>query len=280
MGCSDTRFELSSAIPGGWSAAFAKNSLTLAPGSSTTLSLTVTSATDAVDGFYDIGITAASVTAAETVTATYVVSAPETNKAPTANDDSATTKAGLPVTIKVLANDSDPDGDSLTIAAWTQGAHGTVSLGAGTLTYTPNDGFAGTDSFTYSIEDGRGGSAGATVTVKVEASVTNQPPVAIDDDATTLENTAVTIAVLSNDWDPDNDSLDVASVTSAANGEVRVHADGTLTYTPHKRFKGSDTFSYDLTDGTHRAQGSVTVIVEKSTSGGGSTGKGGGKPTK
>ena len=92
---------------------------------------------------------------------------------PVATADSARTTPGTPVNIDVLANDSDPDGDALSISALTQGAHGQVARNPnGTLTYTPAAGFVGTDSFTYTISDGHGGTASAGVTVAVAAPAT------------------------------------------------------------------------------------------------------------
>jgi hypothetical protein len=70
----------------------------------------------------------------------------------------------------VLANDTDPDGDTLSVSAVTQGANGTVATNGTTATYTPNPGFYGTDSFTYTAADGHGGTASAKATVTVTAS--------------------------------------------------------------------------------------------------------------
>ena len=89
------------------------------------------------------------------------------NKAPIAGNDSATTQAGTPVAINVLSNDSDPDGDPLSISGVSSAANGTVSNANGTLTYTPKAGFSGNDSFNYSISDGKGGSTTATVGIVV-----------------------------------------------------------------------------------------------------------------
>jgi hypothetical protein len=91
-----------------------------------------------------------------------------TNSDPIANPDQATTKPATPVTINVLANDSDPDGDPLTVTSVTDPPNGTATRNAdNTVTYRPNCGFTGTDMFTYSIGDGRGGTASALVTVTV-----------------------------------------------------------------------------------------------------------------
>jgi hypothetical protein len=91
------------------------------------------------------------------------------NRAPTANDDSAGTYSGAPVTVTVLLNDSDPDGDSLAVTGVSGNtANATVTLNLdGTVTYAPVDGFAGTETFTYTIGDGKGGTDSATVTIDV-----------------------------------------------------------------------------------------------------------------
>lgn len=90
------------------------------------------------------------------------------NKDPIAGTDTAITAREVSVTIKVLANDSDPDGDPLKVVGVTQGANGEVALNNdGTVTYTPAEGFDGTDSFTYTIDDDHGGQATGTVTVTV-----------------------------------------------------------------------------------------------------------------
>jgi hypothetical protein len=92
----------------------------------------------------------------------------EGNQAPTAVDDNASTNEGTPVTIDVLGNDSDPDaGDTLTVDSVTQGAHGSVTNNGSDVTYTPDAGFTGDDTFEYTVADGNGGYHTATVTVTV-----------------------------------------------------------------------------------------------------------------
>ncbi len=89
---------------------------------------------------------------------------------PLAVNDTATTTQGVAVVISVLTNDYDADGDTLTIQSFTQGASGSVSNnGNGTLTYAPNNGFSGADSFSYTITDGQGGTNSASVSVSVAA---------------------------------------------------------------------------------------------------------------
>jgi Bacterial Ig domain len=92
----------------------------------------------------------------------------DSNKDPVAENETAITARGVPVTVNVLANDSDPDGDPLEVVGVTQGANGEVALNDdGTVTYTPAEGFDGTDSFTYTVDDDHGGQATGTVTVTV-----------------------------------------------------------------------------------------------------------------
>jgi parallel beta-helix repeat protein len=99
----------------------------------------------------------------------YLSSTQATNRVPIATSDTVTTSAKSSVRVAVLANDSDPDGDSLTITSVTQGAGGKVTINTdGTITYTPTTNFVGSDSFSYTINDGHGGTATATVKVTVK----------------------------------------------------------------------------------------------------------------
>jgi hypothetical protein len=94
---------------------------------------------------------------------------PGVNRPPVANDDAASTSQGVPVTISVLANDTDPDGNPLTVASVTQPTNGSVAINGGTtVTYKPAAAFAGVDVFTYVAKDGAGGMASATVAVTVK----------------------------------------------------------------------------------------------------------------
>jgi hypothetical protein len=91
------------------------------------------------------------------------------NQPPVAVDDAVVVPYETPTAIPVLDNDSDPDGDPLTIISTTQAANGTVLFNDSTITYVPADNFTGVDTFTYTISDGRGGTATATVIVFVNA---------------------------------------------------------------------------------------------------------------
>ena len=209
--------------------------------------------------------------------ATVTVTVIAVNRPPVAADDSATTEEDVPVTIPVLANDGDPDGDSLSVTSIVQGANGFATVNAdGTVTYAPIAGFTGTDGFGYSVSDGQGGSAEASVTVTVGGTA-NQPPLAVDDNASTQEDTAVTIMVLANDSDPDGDPLILATVGQGAKGTVTINADGTITYRPHPKSKGSDSFGYTIRDGAGNAASAVVSVLVKKANANAGRGNGKGK---
>ncbi|MEQ8677656.1 MAG: tandem-95 repeat protein [Aggregatilineales bacterium] len=186
------------------------------------------------------------------------------NTPPVANDDSATTDENQAVTIDVLINDTDADGDTLSVTGTTTPTNGSVIINPdNTLTYTPDTDFFGTDSFDYTLSDGNDTNT-ATVTVTVnEVIAPNNPPVATDDSATTDENQAVTIAVLTNDSDADGDTLSVTGTTSPGNGSVSINPDNTLTYTPDTDFFGTDSFDYTISDGEDTDSATVTVTVNE-----------------
>ena len=196
-----------------------------------------------------------------TAKVTVTVSTPP-NHPPVAADDTATTSKNKAVTIAVLANDSDPDGDPLTITSVATAANGTVAATATRVTYTPNRNFLGTDGFSYTITDGRGGSASARVTVSVVEGA-NHPPKAMDDTATTTQGRPVTINVVANDTDADGDTLTAASVTQPSHGTAVTNGNGTVTYSPNSGFTGSDLFHYTVSDGRGgSATARVTVTVQ------------------
>ena len=107
---------------------------------------------------------------------TYTLSVTLNNRSPIAENDTASTRPGLPVTINIGLNDSDADNDRLTTTGLNDPSQGTVSytdnsFTADTATYTPNRSATGTDRFTYQVSDGNGGTDTATVSVKINTSV-------------------------------------------------------------------------------------------------------------
>jgi hypothetical protein len=198
------------------------------------------------------------------------------NQAPVANNDTAETLRSTAVTIDVLANDTDADGDSLTVDSVTQAAHGQVTNNGNTVTYTPEAGYVGPDSFTYKASDGKGGtSSSATVSLTVKAPP-NRPPDAVDDSATTQQDTPVTINVLSNDTDQDGDRLSVTNVSDPPHGSVTNNGTS-VTYTPDGGYTGTDTFTYTISDGNGGSDTArVTVEVVPTPSAGEKKVEGGG----
>ena len=200
-----------------------------------------------------------------TATATVHITVANVNDNPVANDDTATVNEDTANNvINVLANDTDPEGDMLTVTAVTQPANGTVSIGIGgaNVLYTPNPDFAGTDTFTYTVDDGNGGTDTATVTVTVTN--VNEEPDADDDTATVNEDSTNNIIdVLANDTDVDGGTLTVTAVTQGANGTVAVGTGGAnVLYTPNAGFVGTDTFTYTISDGQGGSDtATVTVTV-------------------
>jgi hypothetical protein len=304
-----------------------------------------------------------------TAAATVSITVSNSNHAPVANNDSASTQPDTPVTVNVLANDSDPDNDPLTVTGVSTPAHGSAVVnGNNTVTYTPTTGYSGPDSFTYGVSDGHGGTASATVsigvgnpplanaqsvtldegststvtltgsdpdndplrfkvtslpahgklydgtgtgghliaagelpyaltgtfdeatyqpdagyfgadefqfkandgqidstaaaTVSITVDHVNQAPVANNDSASTQPDTPVTVNVLANDTDLDNDPLTVTGASTPAHGAAVVNANNTVTYTPATGYSGPDSFTYGVSDGnggTASATVSITV---------------------
>jgi len=186
------------------------------------------------------------------------------NNSPVATDDSATTAEDTPVSVPVLANDSDPNNDPLTVTGATDPPHGSAAVqGDGTVLYTPDANYNGADSFSYTINDGTGhtdtGAVAVTVTPAEDA------PVAGDDVLVTLSNTPANVAVLANDSDVDGDTLTVTNATAPANGSATIQVDGSITYAPNNGFNGSDGFDYTVSDGNGGTDtGHVAVTVSAS----------------
>jgi VCBS repeat-containing protein len=183
--------------------------------------------------------------------------------APVAVDDTANVVRNSSVTIPVLANDSDVEGDALTpvVVAGSGPAHGTVMVNAdGTITYTPELGYLGPDSFTYQASDGTLLSNVASTTVSVN--VVNTAPVAENDSALVAEDGNVVITVLSNDHDAEYDALMAELRTGPSHGSVVLNPDGSFTYTPTADFYGADSFTYRASDGAAvSTEATVSITV-------------------
>ena len=186
------------------------------------------------------------------------------NSPPDAVDDSATVLEDSSAnTINVLANDTDPNaGDTLTVIAVTQGAHGSVVNNSTSVSYTPNPLFFGTDSFTYTIDDGH--SATDTATVNVTVTHVNHPPIANGDAYSMNQDTTLNVSapgVLANDTDVDGDPLTAHVVTNVSHGSLTLNSTGALAYAPAPHFAGTDSFSYKANDGTVDSSAAATVTI-------------------
>jgi|GEM_PF-1360697 len=185
------------------------------------------------------------------------------NGAPIAVNDAVSVVSGFSTNIGVLSNDTDPEGDPITIAGFAGPSNVSCMTGipGGTCSYDASAVAGGTvDNFTYSISDGTSTSAPATVTVTVTA---NQPPMANADAAATDQNVAVAINVIANDTDPEGQPLSVGSFDAVSTGGQAVSCAGTsCTYTPSGGYTGIDTFTYTATDGVNPSNpATVTVTV-------------------
>ncbi|WAJ71411.1 cadherin-like domain-containing protein [Catenovulum adriaticum] len=196
------------------------------------------------------------------------------NSSPVAMDDIAELAWNTSVTIDVLNNDTDVDGDDIQISS-VSASFGSVLIEANhQITYSPNPNYAGNDTIEYGITDGNGGTGSAKVSVTVKP---NRAPIAENDTLTIDGSRSVQINVLSNDSDIDGDSLQIDSA-SAQSGEVAI-VNNTITYTAGE-FIGEDTIDYVINDGEGgQANASVTVTVTgpeqvkiSNKSSGGSTG--------
>lgn len=189
-----------------------------------------------------------------------------TNQGPQATGDSYQFKANTSGNeMPVLSNDSDPENDDLVIASVTQPANGTVEQQGGLLLYTPNPGFAGADSFTYTIEDRHtttphppGPASQATVTITVDPGTV----IAADDQYTVQKNSKNNpLRVLENDSDPDGDAFGIINVSRPRAGSVE-HDSMLIFYSTQPGSCAADAFEYEIEDAMGvKGRASVAVNI-------------------
>jgi hypothetical protein len=197
---------------------------------------------------------------AESPVATVSITVMAVNDTPSAKNDRVSTEEDKPISvIDVLTNDTDEDGDSLSVAAVTQGKHGSVAINTdNTISYTPKKNFFGSDSFTYTVCDSKGGSKKATVSVKVKA--VNDPPKANDSNVTVQEDKEVSINLKGKDTD--GDVLSYSVVKGPSHGSLSGTAPN-LRYTPKVNFNGSDSFTFKVSDKTADSSAATVSIKVK-----------------
>jgi len=204
--------------------------------------------------------------------ATVNVEVKRVNTPPQANDDEAMTRENRAIEIDILGNDTDSDGtiDPTSVSIVKEPKHGSVSVdpASGTVTYAPDPGQCRNDYFRYTVADNDGAvSNRAKVTIEVAC---NEPPIALDDEATTEAERPVNIDVPANDSDSDGtiNRTSVAIVREPREGTLNVNpTTGIVTYTPNPDSCGSDYFTYTIEDDdgatSNRARVSVTIVCNE-----------------
>jgi hypothetical protein len=191
------------------------------------------------------------------------------NDRPVARADAYALDEGTSITVGadfgILANDTDTDGDALEMALSNPPANGRLVLESdGSFTYTPNPGFAGTDTFTYTLTDG---TATVNGTARFTVRDVDSPSLAGDDSFVGLEDRVLTVdatrGLLANDTAPDG-GLRAIAVTAQTQfgGTAVIAADGSFVYTPAPNFFGTDTFNYTIRDSDNdRDVGRVSITI-------------------
>ncbi len=180
------------------------------------------------------------------------------NDPPTAENLALTTSENTPVTGTLVA--TDPEGDQLNAQISVTPVNGDATANGFEVTYTPDADFIGQDVFEVTVTDSSGATDVGTVSITVEESTpVNEPPVAVDDQATTNEMTPITIDVLANDTDVDGGDLWIEAVTNVTGGSA-VNNGSDITFTPGSA--GTGGFDYQLNGGS---TAHVTVTIEPVT---------------
>ncbi|WP_082573296.1 beta strand repeat-containing protein [Nocardioides sp. Root614] len=210
----------------------------------------------------------------------YEITSAGANTDPVADDDEATVaEDSSGVTVDVLGNDSDADGDALSVSAIDDAAtDGMVTNNGTDVTYDPNGAFdslgageSATDTFEYTVSDGNGGTDTASVTITVTGVATpNTDPAAVDDVKTVAEDSSgVVVDVLDNDSDADGDALSVSAIDDTGTDGAVTNNGTDVTYDPNGAFdslgageSATDTFEYTVSDGNGGTDtASVTITV-------------------
>lgn len=192
----------------------------------------------------------------------------DTNRPPTAQDDEFGIRPGRTTILSLLDNDSDPDGDVLVISDHDAIAESTGRLdpidGGRALQFTPAEGFVGTISFNYTVDDGRGGTATANVSAHVVPEGINNPPYSVRKPGVSVEaNQTVSYNVLADWRDPDGDDLYLVGASPKSGDLVRFTPDGFITFTHQTSELGEKEVQFQVSDGSGApVTGTLTVDVQ------------------
>ena len=188
---------------------------------------------------------------------------------PVANPDPVTARTGAAVSVAVTANDYDPDGEAIALSTVGEPLHGAVDIvSATTVSYQPRDNFVGVDQFEYTIVDGDGTEASASVTIQLlPVDTVNRAPVAAPDEAATSVDRGVDVDVLLNDIDPERDPLRIGTFTAPDIGGSVTEVEGAsgfpaLHFEPPPGVSGTATFTYRPVDSFGAIGDAVRVQVE------------------
>ncbi|WP_232286527.1 Ig-like domain-containing protein [Moritella sp. PE36] len=298
-GCASSDFSVVANVPADWSAN--SHSISLAPGASGSVTINITSASLASDGFYDIAINATNNSDSSYNTSSiinYIVDTPVpacvvANPMISLSGPSGNVTAGTTVNyIATVANldsvecaEANFDVFANIPTGWSAN-NASVNLAPGAsstviLTITSNS--TATDGVYMIVIIGQNtanNSLSNSGVVSYAISIPDQintAPIAVSDSVALLTKEVISIDVLSNDWDPEGDSLTIISTTQGSKGSVLITTDGHLLYTPAKNFKTSDSFTYTISDGLNSATAIVSISLNSTGGGKGQNNKGKGK---
>jgi hypothetical protein len=199
--------------------------------------------------------------------ATVTITVTNVNDPPTAVADLYETTVNTPLIVTaatgLLANDIDPDDDTLTAIRLDDVDHGILTFrDDGSFVYKPDNNYSGADTFTYAVFDGVVMSASALVTINV--GVGNTPPDATADTYNMYSDMTLTVdaasGLLANDTDDDGDILNARLIGGLAFGTLVLNPDGSFVYTPNTNYVGSDRFTYYANDGTEDSLPTLVTI--------------------
>ncbi|WP_185152694.1 Ig-like domain-containing protein, partial [Fulvivirga aurantia] len=200
--------------------------------------------------------------------ATVTITVGSGNKAPVANNDTGTTNENTTLSANVITNDSDPEGDNLTVSTTPVSGpgNGTLVLNAdGSYDYTPSTGFFGTDVFSYQVCDDGTPSQCSEATVTITVNEVDLAPVAVDDSFTGPIDTAISGNLFENDSELDGQSLTLNTAYASGLtgvGTLYLYDNGTFLYEPGTGETGIVTFDYQVCDpGNNCSVATVTMNI-------------------
>ena len=196
-------------------------------------------------------------------TATVSVDIGATNDGPVAIDDPISVSEDGSITINVVSNDVDVDNDALVISATTVPSSGTITNnGDGTISYSPNPNYHGTDTFQYTISDGH---EFDDAVVSITINPVNDAPISYNDGFGVNEDGTLVISapgILANDVDVDSALLSAVMVSSTTSGDLTLDSDGSFVYSPNPNYHGTDSFTYVTNDGqTNSIPATVAITI-------------------